>query len=79
MGIEMEKNAYETKKSERPIWDIDESEVSLKSVNKGVEIPADLTCPICKDLLKVCTISWFTEEHSRMILNFFYSRAIEKD
>ena len=57
MGIEMEKNAYETKKSERPIWDIDESEVSLKSVNKGVEIPADLTCPICKDLLKVCIIS----------------------
>ena len=77
MGIEMEKNAYETKKSERPIWDIDESEVSLKSVNKGVEIPADLTCPICKDLLKVCTISWFTEEHSRLTL--FYVRAIEKD
>ena len=76
MGIEMEKNAYETKKSERPIWDIDESEVSLKSVNKGVEIPADLTCPICKDLLKVCIISCTRKS---IFINFFYSRAIEKD
>ena len=54
MGIEMEKNAYEAKKSDKPIWDVEEAEVSLKSANKGVEIPEDLVCPVCKDLLKVC-------------------------
>ena len=53
MGIEMEKNAYEAKKTEKPIWENDEEEVSLKSVNKSVEIPEDLICPVCKDLLKV--------------------------
>ena len=54
MGIEMEKQAYETKKTEKPIWDSDETEVNLKSVSNGVEIPQDLICPVCKDLLKVC-------------------------
>ena len=53
MGIEMEKQAYETKKTEKPIWDSDETEVNLKSVSNGVEIPQDLICPVCIDLLKV--------------------------
>lgn len=53
MGIEMEKNAYQAKKSEKPIWDSDEPEADLKTVNKSVEIPKDLICPVCKDLLKV--------------------------
>lgn len=56
MGIEMEKQAYETKKTEKPIWDSDETEVNLKSVSNGVEIPQDLICPVCKDLLKVCKV-----------------------
>ena len=49
MGIEMEKNAYEAKKSEKPVWENDEPE----AVRTGVEIPKDLICPVCKDLLKV--------------------------
>ena len=53
MGIAMEKQAYETKKTEKPIWDSDETEVNLTSVKNGVEIPPDLICPVCKDLLKV--------------------------
>ena len=53
MGIEMEKNAYEAKKSEKPIWDSEGPEEALKTVNKSVEIPQDLICPVCKDLLKV--------------------------
>ena len=49
----MEKNAYEAKKTEKPIWENDEAEVSLKTINKSVDIPEDLICPVCKDLLKV--------------------------
>ena len=59
MGIEMEKNAYEAKKSEKPIWDSDEPEATLKTVNKSVDIPKNLICPVCKDLLKVS----ITQEH----------------
>ena len=55
MGIEMEKNAYEAKKSEKPVWENEEQDVvaSLKTANNGVEIPSDLVCPVCKDLLTV--------------------------
>ena len=53
MGIEMEKNAYEAKKSEKPVWENDEPE----AVRTGVEIPKDLICPVCKDLLKVSYIT----------------------
>ena len=49
----MEKNAYEAKKTETPIWDTDKTQMALTTANKGVEIPADLICPVCKDLLKV--------------------------
>ena len=53
MGIEMEKNAYEAKKSEKPVWENDEPE----AVHTGVEIPKDLICPVCKDLLKVSCLT----------------------
>ena len=64
MGIEMEKNAYEAKKSEKPVWENDEPE----AVRTGVEIPKDLICPVCKDLLKVsCLTAVLDKRHCRMI------------
>ena len=64
----MEKNAYEAKKTEKPIWDNDEAEVSLKAINKNVEIPEDLICPVCKDLLKVSKHNRFYVPYMHMII-----------
>ena len=60
MGIELEKNAYEAKKSEKPVWENDEPEIGLRTANKGVEIPKELICPVCKDLLQVSSKAYFT-------------------
>ncbi|CAB4068862.1 unnamed protein product [Lepeophtheirus salmonis] len=49
MVNELETQAYRDKKVDKPMWDNDNN-VSSASVN--MEIPSDLKCPVCHDLLK---------------------------
>ncbi len=49
MVNEMEADAYRQSKIDKPDWDAQEP--SIASMPK-VEIPEDLKCPVCKDLLR---------------------------
>lgn len=57
MVNDLEKQAYTTKKIEKPLWgDDDDDKTKIADIIKSSirEIPEDLKCPVCKDLLKDC-------------------------
>ena len=52
MVNKMEERAYIETKVDRPIWEKDDTPLTKDAVEKNLQIPDHLKCPVCHDLIK---------------------------
>ena len=52
MVNQREKDAYSETKVDRPIWEKEDVPLTREAMEKTLNIPDDLQCPVCRDLIK---------------------------